>query len=875
MVTRKGSTRQVWESNRCKQGFTRAEDMSDMKWLKWHDVWMEEEQKPSLGRNVLPTPDSSFACSVPESEELKVGFLYELDHKQLPLESPSQLEVIRAVMVSQITTIKVHVRSPSALSLDRYFSRMKSQHDVDNEFEERKYPDLDEQFTMCLKLARKVLVRLISPTEFSQQGHLRSFWLLPSKEIEISTSITCGDTKDENLVKGVCWAYLNSSDLLRWGAQKRRIITDRQHEQNPEEIITERQHKQSPEEIITETQHEQSPEESPLPSLIRVKEEDDIKIDIKIKDETQCKTRKRKPEDWNQNKKIKLDNCDTKADIETKVEMKCKKRKRKHEGRKHSKKSKPDNREVKKPSGKTSKPTLKLCYGWWSEDRYKNAEVKMMEIMNAMGAFCEKPVIRQTLRLEARKHIGDTGLLDHVLKHMADKVTPNGEQRFRRRHNADGAMEYWLESADLVNLRRKAGVKDPYWTPPPGWKLGDNPSPDPNCARELKLLKEEMSIIKKDVQELHLLKREDEVDKALVLSTDSSSEICNSEPNTKAISLQEDYENLVKRKSQLEQQLAQIRKRKHEDWKQNKMSKEARHVVKKPSSKNSKQKLHLSYGRWSQPRYKNAEVKMWEILKAKGAVSAKPIVRQALRMEARKHIGDTGLLDHVLKHMADKVTPNGVDRFRRRHNAVGTMEYWLESADLVNVRREAGVKDPYWTPPPGWKPGDNPSQDPNYARELKLLKEEMSNIEKDVQALLLSKREDEGDNAMTISTKSSSESCNLESETRVVSLKEDYGNTVKRKAHFEQQRAQISESLNGVQDSFLVGNDFHLPQEDATSISEIQQLEQGSMTSYLMGPHNSHGSAAIELNNFFRIRPCDFGQSIDTEPKESPFYLLV
>ncbi|KAF5202742.1 Dyad-like protein [Thalictrum thalictroides] len=847
MVTKKGLTRQVSESKRCKQGFTEAEDMSDMKWLKKHDVWMEDEQKPFIGRHLLPPPDSSFSCYVPESEELKVGFLYELDHKQLPLESPSQLEVIRAVMVSQITTVKVHVRSPSALSLDRYFSRMNSQNVVGIEFDERKYPDLDEQFTMCLKLARKVLVRLISPTEFSQQGHLRSFWLLPSKEIEISTSISNGDTKDENLLKGVCWAYLNSSGLVHWGAQKRRIITERQPEKSPEEL--------------------------PLSSLIKVEEEEDIKTNIKTKDETECNTRKREPEIWNQNKRIKLDICDTKTDIKTIDEMKCKKQNRKHEGRKHNKKSKTDNHEVKKPSGKTCRPTLKLCYGWWSEDRYKNAEVKMMDIMNAKGAVSEKPIIRQTLRLEARKHIGDTGLLDHVLKHMADKVTPNGEQRFRRRHNPDGAMEYWLESADLVNVRRKAGVKDPYWTPPPGWKLGDNPSQDPNCARELNLLKEEMSIIKKDVQELHLLKREDEVDKAIVLSRESSSEICNSESDTKAISLQEDYENLVKRKSQLEQQLAQIRKRKHDDWKQNKKSKEARHVVKKPSSKLSKQKLNLSYGRWSQPRYKNAEVKMWEILKAKGAVSGKPIVRQALRLEARKHIGDTGLLDHVLKHMADKVTPNGIDRFRRRHNAVGTMEYWLESADLVNVRREAGVKDPYWTPPPGWKPGDNPSQDPNYARELKLLKEEMSKIEKDVQALL-SKREDEGDNAMTISTKSS-ESCNLESETRVVSLKDDYVNTVKRKSHFEQQRTHMSESLNGVQDSFVLGNNFHLPQHDATSNSGIQQLEQGSITSYLVGPPHPHGSAAIERNNFFRMRPCDFGQSLDTEPKESSFYLLV
>ena len=42
---------------------------------------------------------------------------------------------------------------------------------------------------------------------------------------------------------------------------------------------------------------------------------------------------------------------------------------------------------------------------------------------------------------------GDTGLLDHLLKHLADKVvTPEGD-KLRRRHNAEGHMEYWLQSS--------------------------------------------------------------------------------------------------------------------------------------------------------------------------------------------------------------------------------------------------------------------------------------------------------------------------------------------------------------------------------------------------------------------------------------------
>lgn len=121
---------------------------------------------------------------------------------------------------------------------------------------------------------------------------------------------------------------------------------------------------------------------------------------------------------------------------------------------------------------------------------------------------------------------------------------------------------------------------------------------------------------------------------------------------------------------------------------------------------------------------------LMEVMKAKGATATNPILRPDLRAEARKMIGDTGLLDHLLKHMAGKLAPGGADRFRRRHNADGAMEYWLESADLVNIRKEAGVDDPYWIPPLGWTPGDCPTQDPVCAKELRLLKDKISGLER-------------------------------------------------------------------------------------------------------------------------------------------------
>ena len=50
-----------------------------------------------------------------------------------------------------------------------------------------------------------------------------------------------------------------------------------------------------------------------------------------------------------------------------------------------------------------------------------------------------------------RMFAGDTGLLDHLLKNLADKVvTPEGD-KLRRRHNAEGHMEYWLQSAEAAH----------------------------------------------------------------------------------------------------------------------------------------------------------------------------------------------------------------------------------------------------------------------------------------------------------------------------------------------------------------------------------------------------------------------------------------
>ncbi|KAH9316939.1 hypothetical protein KI387_018708, partial [Taxus chinensis] len=117
------------------------------------------------------------------------------------------------------------------------------------------------------------------------------------------------------------------------------------------------------------------------------------------------------------------------------------------------------------------------------------------------------------------------------------------------------------------------------------------------------------------------------------------------------------------------------------------------------------EKVMLKQGRWTGERYRAAQLKLLAIMHDKGDVPGKPILRPALREEARKHIGDTGLLDHLLKHMTDTVITNG-ERFRRCHNLEGAMGYWLKDAGLKEIRKQVGIQDPWWIPPSGWKAGD-------------------------------------------------------------------------------------------------------------------------------------------------------------------------
>ncbi|XP_037440989.1 protein AMEIOTIC 1 homolog [Triticum dicoccoides] len=140
----------------------------------------------------------------------------------------------------------------------------------------------------------------------------------------------------------------------------------------------------------------------------------------------------------------------------------------------------------------------------WTATRYAAAEASLLGVLRRFGARPGKTVPRGELRQAARKHVGDTGLLDHLLKHTADKVPRGSAERIRRRHTADGTMEYWLEPAELAALRREVGV-DPYWVPPPGWKRGDPVSADGYALKAKKQVEEltkELAGVKRHMQQL-------------------------------------------------------------------------------------------------------------------------------------------------------------------------------------------------------------------------------------------------------------------------------------------------------------------------------------------------------------------------------------
>ncbi|XP_061369441.1 protein DYAD [Gastrolobium bilobum] len=447
------------------------------------------------------------------SGHFKVGRFHEIDHSKLSPNSPVQLKSVRIVMVSDRGEHEVSLRYPSIQSLRTHFS--------DPNFGKpngKKIPALDEKYVMELEFAVNALRRSIAIEEFAQKRNSWCFWVSPSEEnIQNDGNPLFTDAATSLFSKqGSCWSQLKFTGMMQWG-QRRQVRFLGRHEERKVES---------------------------LPKLYKEKG-----VNVEHGEGTNEKKRKKGEEETEAAKAL---SCGVMR--MTRQCMRNNQNVSSSSGVKKSKKAKNDSK--KQQLVVYSKKKRKISIDRWSAERYKLAEENMLKVMRAKGAVYGNPILRPDLRSEARKHIGDTGLLDHLLKHMSGKVAPGGAERFRRRHNAEGAMEYWLESADLADIRREAEVQDPYWIPPPGWKLGDSLLQDHVTSGELRDIKEEILKLKQDMRELASKKGEEAL--AIVTTPSSCLSSLNWEDSGPLVPKQEIYAELVHKKAKIEEQLKEI-----------------------------------------------------------------------------------------------------------------------------------------------------------------------------------------------------------------------------------------------------------------------------------------------------------------------------
>ncbi|XP_044984591.1 protein AMEIOTIC 1 homolog isoform X1 [Hordeum vulgare subsp. vulgare] len=430
------------------------------------------------------------------------GGFYEIDHDMLPPKSPIHLKSIRVVKVSEYTSHDITVSFPSLQALRSFFSSLRVP---------SAGPELDERFVMSSNHAARILRRRVAEQELEGEMHQDSFWLVNPCVFDFSASSGPATAPDAlsspeappapPKVPAIssCLLATLKCDGAGWGVRRRVRYIGRHRDVAKEASIG-----------GYET-------EASVRELPRPEQEDERRSSIRAK-------RKR---DEAEGSKDKPSNPAKKK--KSKTYKSPKKQKKRH---------------VESKDGDPRRGKDR-----WSAERYAAAEKSLLEIMRSSGASLGAPVMRQALREQARKRIGDTGLLDHLLKHMAGRVPDGSTDRFRRRHNADGAMEYWLEPAELAEVRRQAGVSDPYWVPPPGWKPGDDVSTgagDLLVKRQTEELAEELNDVKRNMEQLS--------SNMVELGKEAKSEAERAYSSWK-----EKYQKVVKANEKLEKQLSSLK----------------------------------------------------------------------------------------------------------------------------------------------------------------------------------------------------------------------------------------------------------------------------------------------------------------------------
>ncbi|KAH7566908.1 hypothetical protein ACOSQ2_023940 [Xanthoceras sorbifolium] len=367
----------------------------------------------------------------------------------------------------------------------------------------------------------------------------------------------------------------------------------------------------------------------------------------------------------------------------------------------------------------------------WSAERYKLAEQCLLEILKDEGAVFGNAISRPVLRMAARKRIGDTGLLDHLLKHIDGKVAPGATDRFRRCYNTEGVMEYWLESAELLKIKLEAGVPDPnYVAPSSWWKSGSGSFQDTICAGELQLLKTEMDKIKGDVQWLVSKQREQH----------------------QANPIEEIHKELMKWRAKTDQRLMEI-----------------------SSSLSGMQDMYKELVTW----------------KAKIEQQLTEISNSLSNLQASKPCATFSPSDP--ERWEDWLDGTNLDDIHGEDFVP-----LLEIRELAKVGQEAAVQDPF--PPALSKPGDSPCQDFVCAREVELLKEEITKMKRYVQELVPRRQEEDHanvtpDSSLTINS--------TDVDTSVLGIQEMLKELLKWKGKMEEQLMKISNTVSAMNASKL------------------------------------------------------------------------
>ncbi|KAJ6695693.1 PROTEIN DYAD [Salix koriyanagi] len=404
------------------------------------------------------------------AEHIKVGSFYEVDHSKLPHKSPDQLNKIRVVMVNEKTRMRVSLRFPSINYLRCYFNEIEAiNYKKDMKTKKQQLPAFDEKYIIGSEVAAEALYRRISSQEIADKSNSWSFWMVKHPSVSPRKVSYPPTSTNVNNIVGARKVSL-MSDLNETGMTKKRKDGDASDD---------------------DTEEEEGGEE-----------EVDVKLAVNKSGEAKRKLRKRKCQGGSGSSNLSP------------------KKKRCKIGKK--------NQIVVYRQKKTK--LIKNSIDRWSAERYKLAEENMLKVMKEQDAVFRRPILRPELRAEARKLIGDTGLLDHLLKHMSGKVAPGGEERFRRRHNADGAMEYWLEKADLVDIRKEAEI-----------------------SRELR---GEIAKIKGEMKAMVSKKQGEEL--AMVAAPNYSPTSQDMEHDNLLIPLKEMYIDLVNKKVKIEEQLKEI-----------------------------------------------------------------------------------------------------------------------------------------------------------------------------------------------------------------------------------------------------------------------------------------------------------------------------